>query len=94
MAEHLTAAPMQWIDSAHMIIKAEYAKACESRDANFSLGQVFDAIKKAQICVCSQAFCYLRWIKGSEFPLDSYRQVLHCLAYCEYHGAAEALHGP
>lgn len=47
MAEHLTAAPMQWIDSAHMIIKAEYAKACESRDAHFSLGQVFDAIKKA-----------------------------------------------
>jgi hypothetical protein len=47
MAELLTAAPMQWIDSAHLMNKAEYAKACESRDAHFSLGQVFDAIKKA-----------------------------------------------
>lgn len=45
MAEHLTATPKQWMDSA--LIKAEYAKACESRDAIFSLGQVFDAIKKA-----------------------------------------------
>ncbi|MDR6551351.1 hypothetical protein [Paenibacillus qinlingensis] len=47
MAELQTAAPMQWIDSAHMIIQAEYAKACESRVALFPLGQVFDAIKKA-----------------------------------------------
>ncbi|WP_157276848.1 hypothetical protein [Paenibacillus sp. Soil766] len=47
MAEHLTAAPMQWKDSARTINSAEYAKACESRDALFSLGQVFDAIKKA-----------------------------------------------
>ncbi|NQX57680.1 hypothetical protein [Paenibacillus qinlingensis] len=47
MAELLTAAPMQWTDSAHMMNTAEYAKACESRDAQFSLGRVFDAIKKA-----------------------------------------------
>ena len=47
MAEYLTAAPMQWIASAHMMNPAQYAKACESRDAFISLGQVFDAIKKA-----------------------------------------------
>ncbi|WP_167356968.1 hypothetical protein [Paenibacillus pectinilyticus] len=47
MAEHLTATMKQWLDSAELLIKAEYAKACESRDNLFSLGRVFDAIKKA-----------------------------------------------